>query len=189
MNELGDKLRRNMDAARAAFKRLTQREQLIVLGGAAAMGLVLLITVGLLVASAIDKAEHRVRVKTDQLAQVLALQGEYKTRELQRQARLRELGRSQTRLVSLVEEAARQSGVEIGQLRPEDKEPNAEGIVESQVDLRATSLSADRLQEFLSRLETAPGVVIIRRLKVTRPFRRDTVDVELTITTYRAKTG
>jgi hypothetical protein len=189
MNELLDQLKANLEAARAAFGRLTQREQVIVLAGAASGVVIVLLLIGLLVSSAIDSAEHRVKVKSDQLTQMLALQGEYKAREAQRQARLREIGRSTTRLVSLVEDVARQTGVDIGQLKPEEGEPNAQGFAESSVDLRATGLSADKLQDFLSRLETSPGVVIIRRLKVTRPFRKDTVDVELTVTTYRSKAG
>ena len=66
------------------------------------------------------------------------------------------------------EDVARQSGIEIGQLRPEDAEPTAEGIVESRVDLRASNLSVDRLQDFLERLDKAPGVVVVRRLKIAK---------------------
>jgi hypothetical protein len=187
MRQRLDNVKRQIELARESFARLTQREQFIVLGGVAAAGLLILIVVGLLVSSAIDKAEYRVKVKSDQLTQVIALQGEYKAREAQRQARLREIGRSTTRLVSVVEDVARQAGVEIGQLRPEDGEPSSEGVYESRVDLRATNLSADRLQDFLSRLETSPGVVIMRRLKVTRPYRKDAVDIEMTVTTYRMK--
>lgn len=189
MNELIGQLKDKIEAAQAAFARLTQREQMMVLGLATGVVLFLVLVVSLLVSGAIDRAGHRVRVKTDQLGQVLALQGEYKVRELQRQARLKEIGRSNTRLVSLVEDVARQASVEIGQLRPEDGEANAEGIVESRVDLRVNSLSADRLQDFVSRLETSPGVVIIRRLKISRPFRKDVADVELTVTTFHLKAG
>lgn len=187
MKELRERIRAQLEMTRASFERLTQREQTLVLGGGAAALVIILFGVGLLVSNAIDKAEHRVKVKTDQLTQVLQLQGEYKAREVQRQQRLRELGRSNVRLVSLVEDTARQADVDIGQLRPEEGEPTPDGVVESRVDLRATNLSADRLQDFLSRLEKAPGVVIMRRLKVMRPYRKDTVDVEMTVTTYRSK--
>ncbi len=188
MNELIGKLRAQVEAGKAAFGRLTQREQVIVLGGAGAFVLLVLFSVGMMVSSAIERAEHRVKVKTDQLTQVIQLQGEYRAREAQRQARMKELSRANLRLVSLIEDTARQAGVEIGQLRPDDSEPNPEGIVESTVDLRATNLSADRLQEFLSKLEKAPGVVILRRLKVQRPYRKDTVDLDMTVATYRMKT-
>jgi type II secretory pathway component PulM len=188
MKELLEQLKAQIEAGKAAFGRLTQREQVMVLGGAAAFVLIILFSVGMLVSGAIDRAEHRVKIKTDQLTQVIQLQGEYKAREAQRQARMRELSRANVRLVSLIEDTARQSGVEIGQLRPDDSEPNPQGIIESTVDLRATSLSADRLQDFLAKLERAPGVVILRRLKVQRPYRKDTVDLDMTVATYRTKT-
>lgn len=174
---------------RAAFDRLSQREQFIVLGGGAASVLVVFLLIGLLVSSAISKAENRVKVKTDQLTQVLQLQGEYRTRKREREEKLRELGRSNVKLVSLVEDLARQAGAEVGQVKSEEGEPNADGIMESRVDVRVANLSADRLQKFLELLENAPGLVIARRLKINRPYRKDTVDVELTITTYKAKQG
>lgn len=181
------RLREQIEGVRVAFERLSQREQLLVLACAAAVGLVVVLGVGFGLSNAISKAEHRVKIKTDQLGEVLRLQGEYRARQRDREQRLRELGRSKVRLVSVVEEAARNAGVNIGQLRPEDGEPNADGVVESRVDLRAQDLSADRLQEFLSRLEKAPGGVSIRRLQVDRPYRKDTVNVEMTIVTYQMK--
>jgi type II secretory pathway component PulM len=169
------------------FGRLTQREQLMVLGCAAAVVLTVFALVGMFVSSAISRAENRVKTKTDQLTQVLQLQGEYKGRQLEREQKLKELGRSNVRLVSIVEDFARQAGVEIGQLKPEDGEPNADGIVESRVDLRVAALSADRLQKFLELIENSKDLVIARRLKVTRPYKKDVVDIELTLTTYKMK--
>ncbi len=183
-----DKLREQIALGREAFGRLTQREQLMVLGCAAAVVLTIFALVGMFVSSAISRAENRVKVKTDQLTQVLQLQGEYKARKTEREEKMRELGKSNVRLVSMVEEFARQAGVEIGQLKPEDGEPNAEGVVESRVDLRVGGLSADRLQKFLELIDNSKELVITRRLKVTRPYKRDTVDVELTLTTYKTKT-
>ena len=180
-------IKSQLEPLRAAFGRLTQQEQLMVIAGASGVVIILLVGLSVGVSSAIDRAEHRVTVKTDQLTQVLQLQGEYRARTAEREARMKELGRSNVRLVSVVEDTARQAGVEIGQLKPEDGEPSAEGIIESRVDLKASNLSADRLQDFLSRLEKSPGVVIVRRLKITRPYKRDTVDVELTVTTFKLK--
>ena len=152
-----------------------------------AVVVVLLVGLSLGVSAAIDRAEHRVTVKTDQLTQVLQLQGEYRARTAEREARIKDLGRSNIRLVSVIEDTARQAGVEIGQLKPEEGEPSPDGIVEMRVDLKASNLSADRLQDFLSRLETSPGLIIVRRIKITRPYKKDTVDVELTVTTFKLK--
>ena len=172
---------------RQAFNRLSQQEQFMVLIGGGALVLVILLGLGWGVSSAITSAEHRVTVKTDQLAKVVRLQGEYKAREREQKRKLGELAKNKVRLVSLVEDVARQSGVEIGQLRPEDGEPSPEGVIESRVDLRASNLSVDRLQDFLERLDEAPGVVVVRRLKVTKPYRREALNVEMTVTTYKRK--
>ena len=90
------------------------------------------------------------------------MQGEYKARQSERERRMRELARSKVRLISLVEEAARKSKVEIGQLRPETGEPNSDVVVESRVNLRATGLSVDRLKDFLERIEKSKGVVVVK---------------------------
>lgn len=187
MNESIERLRAQFETARAAFGRLSQRDQLLVVGICAGFGLLSLVLVGSLVSRAIDKAEQRVKWKTDRLADVMAVRDEYRSREAQRQARLNDLSRSTVRLTSVIEDVARQAGVEIGQLRADDAEPTPDGIIESRVDFRVTNLSVDRLQGFLSRLETSPGVIIMRRLKVTRPYRKDSVDIELTVATYRVK--
>jgi hypothetical protein len=175
------------DTQRAFFARLTQREQLIVVGAASGLFCLIVLGLGLWVHGAIGKEANRVRVKTGQLIQVLALQNDYRARQAERSQRLASLGRGKVRLVSLVEDSARTAGVDIGQLRPDEGEANADGIVESRVDLRAAGLSADRLQEFLNLVEKSPGVVVVRRLKVSRPYRRDTADIEMTVTTFRAK--
>lgn len=176
-----------LDELRAAFERLNERERKVVLGGGGAALLLVVLIISMVLSSAISRAEHRLRIKTDQLMQVLQMQGEYRVREQARAARLRQLGGANVRLVSLVEDAARQSGVEIGQLRPEEGEPSAEGIVESRVDLRAANLSTDRLKDFLERIEKTPGVVVIRRLKINRPYGKDILSLELTVTSYKMK--
>jgi hypothetical protein len=182
-----EKLQHFIDELKVSFSRLTQREQLIAAGAGAAAVLLFLLGMGALVSGAIRREEHRVTVKTQQLSQVLLLQSDYRARQAERDQRLRSLGSSNVRLVSLVEDSARQTGVDIGQLRPDDGEPNSDGILESRVDLRAAGLSADRLQDFLNHIEKSPGVVLVRRLKMTRPYRKDTADVEMTVSTYKLK--
>jgi hypothetical protein len=45
----------------------------------------------------------------------------------------------------------------------------------------------DRLEDFLERLDAGPGVVVVRRLQVNKPYRRDTLNIEMTVTTYKRK--
>lgn len=182
-----DKVKAQIEELRRAFGRLTQREQLMVVGGGAAVVLFVLIIVMLAVGNAISTAERRVRIKTDKLTQVLELQGEYRARKRQQQRKLRELRRTNVRLISVVENAARQAGVNIDRLNPEEDEPNAEGIAEARVDLRASELSIDKLQDFLTRLEKSDGVIILQRMRIQKPYRKDTLDLELTVSTYKVE--
>lgn len=174
-------------SVRVALSRLNQRDQLLVLGGITTLVLLFLVLISFLVSQAIGREQRRVDVKTQQLYQVMALQGEYLTRQQEQAQRLRTLKNSRVRLISLVEEAAQKCGVEIGQLRPEDSEPSPNGIVESRVDLRASGLSVDRLEAFLNHLDSSQGIVIVRHLKVTRPYRKDVVDMEATVSTFKMK--
>jgi hypothetical protein len=175
-------------AIRVSLSRLTQREQMLIVGGGLGGACLVALIVTLLVGSAITSLQHRLEVKTGQLAQVLALRGEYAARQEERAQRMRTLSSSNVRLVSLVEDAARQAGIEIGQLRPEDGEASPDGVVESRVDLRASGLSIDRLQEFLNLLEAGHGIVLVRHLKVVRPYHKDVAEMELTVSTYKIKT-
>ena len=181
------KIQEAVDSAKVSFGRLTQREQFVVFGGSLGGGLLILLLIGGLLSSSIGKANHRIKIKSKQLDQLLALQGEYKVRQAQKERQLNELRRSKIRLVSLVEDIAKRVEVEIGQLRPEEGEPGPDGIVESRVDLRATGLSADRLQKFLDEIEKSKGIVIVRRLKIVRPYKKDVVDIELGLTTFKVK--
>jgi len=181
------KIQEVVDSVKLSFGRLTQREQFIVFGGGFGGGLLVLLLIGGLLSSSIGKTNHRIKIKSKQLEQLLALQGEYKARQAQKAQQLADLKRSKIRLVSLVEDIAKQVQVEIGQLRPEEGEPSPDGIVESRVDLRATGLSADRLQKFLEGIERSKGLVIVRRLKIMRPYKKDVVDIELGLTTFKVK--
>ncbi|MEZ4272455.1 MAG: type II secretion system protein GspM [Myxococcota bacterium] len=179
-------LRSKIEAMRFAFERLSQREQLLVVGIGTGAAFLILIVTGLLISGAISKAEHRVSSKTDSLNEVLALQGEYKAREEEQKRKIERLRSNRNvRLVSLVEASAKQAGVEIGRLQPEEGKPDENGVVESKVELRAINLSPDRMQDFLNRIESAPGVVVIQRMKLTKPFRKDTLEIELVVTTYK----
>lgn len=177
-----------LTSVRTAFERRTAQEQFAILAGGGAFLFVVLIGIAFGISGAVSRAEHRLKVKTEQLGEVLQLQGKYRARQAEKNRQLAELSKSgKVRLVALVEDIARQSGVDIGQLRPEEGEATPDGIVESRVDLRASNLTADKLQAFLNRIEQAQGVVVVRRLKVNRPYRRDVVNLELSVTAYRRK--
>ena len=70
-----DALRERLDAIRAAYGRLTQREQVIVAAGGGVGFLLILLITGLLISSSISKAEHRVKVNS-----AILMHGRYQRR-------------------------------------------------------------------------------------------------------------
>lgn len=181
------RLRELRRALRLAISRLTQREQFFVVGGGILAAAVLLSMGGFILSRAIERQQHSVDVKTQQLMEVLALRGDYHRRQEEHAQRLGALANSHVRLVSLVEESARAAGIDIGQLRPEDTEPGSDGVYESRVDLRASGLSADRLQEFLNLLEAGSGIIVVRHIKLSRPYKKDLADLELSVSAFKMK--
>jgi hypothetical protein len=180
-------LKNRLEAISAAFARLNQREQVFVLGGAVGGILFILLLIGTLVGSAIGRAETRVKQQTDALAQVMLLQGEYKAKQNAQKEVLAQLSRSQVPLIKQVEDAARAAGIDkdVGKMQKNDGDPNAEGVKELRVEVAASNLSIDRLQDFLTRLQQSAGVVIVDKLKINKPFRKETLDVELTVMTFQ----
>ncbi len=59
-----------VDAVQVAFGRLTQREQMMVVAGGALAAIIILTGIGLMVSRGISKAEKRVAVKSEALADI-----------------------------------------------------------------------------------------------------------------------
>jgi len=180
-------LKQQIQALQQAFGRLGQKERFMTITGGAGFCLLVLLIIGLGFSSKISDTKHRLKKKTEQLLEVMELEGQYKAKQLEHDKRIKSLGKSDLRLVSLIEDVAREVGVEIGQLRPEDGEPNEEGLYESRVDLKASKLSIDRLEKFLNKIQTAKDLVIVDSLKVIKPYRKETLDIEMSVRTLKLK--
>lgn len=173
------------ESVRSSFLALNPREQAMVSGGA---GLVVLMLLGIIaswVSGSMTAVERRIALKTNQLAEVVRLEDEFRARVSERNQRVSELARSNIRLVPVVEDAARMAGFEIGEIRPEQGEPNDDKIVEAWVDLEASGLTINRLEKFLTELEKTRGVIAVTRLIIKKPRRKDTLNVTMTVKTFK----
>ena len=175
-----------IDELRASFDGLPQSTQLMA-SASALFGLALLLVIGaLLINGGAARSERRISQKTKQLKEVLALQGDYRKREAEQRQQRARLGRSSIRLVSVVDEAARASGVDVKEMKPRDEEADENGVVESRVELEARGMSVDRLQKFIGELVAKhPGAITIPKLKLSRPYRKDTLNLEMRVVTYK----
>nr|ADD93380.1 hypothetical protein [uncultured marine bacterium MedDCM-OCT-S01-C143] len=86
-----------------------------------------------------------------------------------------------------MEQAAKGAGVDLRDISPSSGKPNDSGVVESRVKLKARNLSADRLQDFLKRLEASPGDIVLRKVDVSKPYRKDTLELEVLVMSYRVE--
>lgn len=171
----------------AAFARLNPREQLFAILGSIATVVLVFTIAALLVSSSLAKGERKINSWTGQLEELISLKSSYKALEKKNREQLEALKSSRLSLVSFVEDLAKRAEVKVGRLNASEGQEAAGGIVETRVDLRATGLSADKLQEFLNLIENSPQTVFIRRLQIVRPYKKDMVDVEMTIVSFKSR--
>ncbi len=171
----------------AVLGRLSERERFLVTSGTLAAFLLIGLLTAAVLGSKSRQVRHRVAVKSQQLQEVLDHEGAYKEQERARQKQLASLQRQHVQLVSHAEQAAKDAGVQIDQLQPEEGEAAVGGVRESRLSLRVADLSADRLQAFVQNMERGDAVVQVRRLQVRRPYKKDTAEANLTVVTYRVE--
>jgi general secretion pathway protein M len=180
-------LRRLRAAAEAFLLRLSPRERLMVTAAALAVVAFTVLAVSTGVSRAITARERRIESKTRMLSQIGKLTQGYRQAQAERAALEARLSGPPVQLMSFVSQTGAQGGVEVNDLRP-GTPGGAEGVVEESVEVNLARIDLPRLARLLEGLEAGPGVIKIRRLRVTT--RNDDpalVDVTLLVATYRLK--
>lgn len=173
-----------LNALRDWFERLSQRERTMV----SALGVTFVLMVTLIVGFVITDGLSSLGERNADMRQAL------RDIETQREAYLKlkakssqletRLGHTPIQLGGYLEQAAKESGVEI----PESNEraPVAAGKwTERSVELSLKRVRIDALANFLKRVETGPNLVVVTALMVrTRDDKHQELDVEMTVSTY-----
>lgn len=182
--ELLRKLRARADAFVA---RLAPRERVMVASAAAVVAAFVVLTTWVGVASAIGAREQRIDAKTQMLSQIGKLTQGYRQVQAERAALEARLRGPPVQLMSFVSQAGAQAGIEVNDLRP-GTPGTGEGVVEESVEVSLARLDLPRLARLLDALERGPGLVKVRRLRVTtRSDDPALVDATLLVATYRLK--
>ncbi len=166
---------------------LSARERLMLtLGGVAAIVMICFMS-WLFLSKKVELAHVRTTAKSKQLSELMALQSTYAKREMEGRQLQNKLRSNKIRIISHLETAAKNAGVEIGNMTPHDSNPDSDGIVETSVSLKLQRLSITRLQEFLTQVESgSQEMVFIKTLRVNKRFDdKSLLDAELTISTYK----
>jgi general secretion pathway protein M len=173
----------------ASFSTLSQREKRLVSIAGGAIAAFLLFVVIHSFSSKADSIRERTQQKLRKLDEVQTLALGFRDTEAKRLAVESQLKQSNIRLISYLEDKAKNSGVELPSINPKaDVTLEGDKIVESAVELSLTDVKLNRLLDFLTAVESAPGgLVKVKYLRMEPRPSQETLSAWLTIATYHAK--
>ena len=180
-----EQLKRLHADAGEAFGRLSSREKLMVHGALAAVAAFLHYFVSYSFQGALRQGEARIAGKMKQLQEVQQLAAGYSKAEKERAALDRQLRSNGVKLFTLVEEAAKKQGIEVGGMTDRGGHPREGKIVENSVDVTLTRIELLKLVRFLTALESRGSLVKVTKLQVRARTDQPVLDAWLTISTYQ----
>jgi general secretion pathway protein M len=183
-----EKIRGLLNDAKAWFERLSTRERQMVLAtGGAVLAFVLF-----LILFSFSNSASGYRKRTDQklakLREVQTLAASYRQATDARQAVEQQLTSSDVRLMSYIEDKATRSGLTVPNMTPKGEVGLGDGnIIESSVELTFTDVDLRKLHTFLQDVESGPGVVKVKSLRMEPRASAETLTVWTTVATYKLK--
>jgi general secretion pathway protein M len=122
------------------------------------------------------------------LSQVGKLAEGYRKRQAERQAMEARLKGSPVQLMSHISQTGAALGIEVNDLRPSGQPVESEGLVEESVEVNLARIDLGRLSRLILALEHGPGVVKVRRLRLTtRNDDPQLVDAAIVVSTFQMK--
>jgi len=167
------------------WERLSARERTMVSALGVTFVLMLTLIVGFFITDGLSTFEEHNADMRQALRDLDSHRQGYlaaKTKLTQLEARI---GKNTIQLGGYLEQAAKDSGVEIPELNDRQPVPAGKRYVERAVDLRLKSVKIDALGKFLKKIETGPNLVVVTGLNIkTRDDKHEDLDVEMTVSTY-----
>jgi general secretion pathway protein M len=188
MDNLREQLKTLQANARAWFERLNTREKWMVGGLSVVFSLVLIFIIGFSFASSANGYRTRTNQKITKLREVQGLASSYREAEQTRQQVEQQLTQSNVRLISYLEEKATAAGLAVPSFNPKPDVSLGDGrIVESSVEITFTNVDLRQFTDFLRTVESGPGMVKVKNLRIDPRSDADTLAASTTVATYRMK--
>lgn len=183
-----ERLRKLVADLEARLATLSARERVLVGATAAAV----LVFVGSLVSASISHGvsarEARIEEKTKVVSQVSKLAEGYRRAQADRQQLEARLKGNRVPLLSHIAQTGTTLGIEVNDMRPSGQPAETNGVVEEDVEVNLARIDFTRLARFVQALEGGPGVVKVRRIRVsTRVDDPQLVDATLLVANYTLK--
>ncbi|MBL8957645.1 MAG: type II secretion system protein M [Myxococcaceae bacterium] len=171
------------------FSTLSQRERRLVMVVGAVLSVFIVFMVTFTFSSKADAIRGRINSKVSQLDEVQTLAAGFRDTEAKRAAVESQLKASNIRLITYLEEKAAKASIELPSINPKaDVTLEGDKIVESSVELSLTDVKLNRLIDFLTAVEAAPGgLVKVKYMRLEPRVANESMTAWLTIATYKAK--
>jgi general secretion pathway protein M len=173
---------------RARFDQLSARERrMVTVAGAAVLGFILFLTL-LSFSSSASGYRRRTQEKLAKLQEVQQLAASYSQATAARSAVERQLTDSDVRLLSYISDRATAAGLEVPNMTPKGEVGIGDGkILESSMELTFTDVDLRKLTDFLKAVESGPGIVKVKYLRIEPRPATETLTAWATVSTYKLK--
>lgn len=170
--------------------KLSPRERVLVTVAALGVCLFSIWLVSLRISGGISNRESRIEDKTKVLSQIGKLAEGYRRRQAERQAFEAKLKGPPVQLLSYISQTGATLGVEVTDVRPTTSPTEPEGLREESVEVNLARVQLTNLARLVQTLERGPGVVKVRRLRITtRTDDPQLVDAAVVVSTYQLKSS
>ncbi len=183
-----ESLRKLFADLEAWLAKLSPRERVLVTAATLAVAVFVVWLVSFRMSAEISAREARIEEKTRVISQVGKLAEGYRRRQAERQAIEGRLKGPPIQLMSHISQTGASLQVEVTDLRPSTAPSELEGLREEAVEVNVAHIDLGRLARLMQALERSPGVVKVRRVRVTtRSDDPALVDATLVVSTYQLK--
>ncbi len=181
-------IRQLLNDLRVRFDQLSPRERRLVLAaGGAVIAFVLFVTLFSFASSA-SAYQRRTQTKLAKLQEVQQLAASYNEATAARTAIEQQLSNSDVSLLSYISDKATLAGLEVPNMTPKGEVGIGDGnILESSMELTFTDVDLRKLTEFLRSVESGPGIVKVKYLRIEPRPATDTLTAWTTVSTYKLK--
>lgn len=181
-------IRQLFNDLRTRFDQLSAREKrLVMAAGSAVLVFILFITL-LSFSNSASGYRRRTQDKLAKLQEVQQLAASYNQATAARSAIEQQLTSSDVRLLSYISDKATAAGLDVPNMTPKGEVGIGDGkILENSMELTFTDVDLRKLTEFLRSVESGPGIVKVKYLRIEPRPASETLTAWATVSTYKLK--
>ncbi|WP_224369470.1 type II secretion system protein GspM [Hyalangium versicolor] len=176
------------DTVRPRFDALSAREKRLVIATAVAVFVFAIFITLYSFSNSEDRHRNRTQEKLASLQQVNQLAASYNEATAARNAVEQQLSTNDVRLLSYISDKATAAGLDAPNMTPKGDMGIGDGkIVESSMELTFTDVDLRKLTDFLRSVESGPGIVKVKYLRIEPRPASDSLTAWATVATYKLK--